>query len=157
MEKKTNTKGNKATENNATEKNVTEKKLIPMVTGRVSFYGKLDNYKHNGKEFVLAIENPVFSGVTEEIVNDMYDTENKPNAEIAKMYVKILSGEIPETAYFRSKYDVENVWYNGNYMDVGDISNFSLNDAYIKMTLKKSYIGKICLLENGTPYNPFDD
>ena len=148
--KKKNT--NKATENKATEKKVT-----PMVTGRVSFYGKVDNYKHTGKEFVLAIENPVFKGITEEAVNKMYDLENKPNAEKAKMYDEILAGNIPTTVYFRSKYDVESVWYNGKFTDVSDIPNFSLNEAYIQMTVNKSYIGKINLLENGTPYNPFED
>ena len=143
--------------NKATENKATEKKVKPMVTGRVSFYGKVDNYKHTGKEFVLAIENPVFKGITEETVNKMYDLENKPNAEKAKMYDEILAGNIPTTVYFRSKYDVESVWYNGKFTDVSDIPNFSLNDAYIQMTVNKSYIGKINLLENGTPYNPFED
>lgn len=147
MEKK-----NKATENKATEKKVT-----PMVTGRVSFYGKVDNYKHTGKEFVLTIENPVFKGITEESVKKMYDLANKPNAEKAKMYDEILAGNIPTTVYFRSKYDIDSVWYNGKFTDVGDIPNFSLNEAYIQMTVNKSYIGNIKLLENGTPYNPFED
>ena len=140
-----------------TENKANEKKVVPMVTGRVAFYGKVDNYKHTGKEFVLAIENPVFKGITEETVNKMYDIENKPNAEKAKMYTDILSGKIPSTVYFRSQYDVESVWYNGKFTDVVDITNFSLNNAYIQMTVNKSYIGKINLLENGTPYNPFED
>lgn len=135
----------------------TEKKVNPMVTGRVSFYGKVDNYKHTGKEFVLAIENPVFNGITEETVNKMYDIANKPNAEKAKMYDEILSGNIPTTVYFRSQYNINSVWYNGVLTDVSKIPNFSMNDAYIQMLVNKSYIGQINLLENGTPYNPFED
>lgn len=143
--------------NNAIEKNVTEKKVKPMVTGRVSFYGKVDNYKQTGKEFVLAIENPVFTGITEESVSDMYDLANKPNAEKAKMYDEILAGNIPKTVYFRSKYSIDSVWYNGVYTDVSQIPNFAMNEAYIQMLVNKSYIGQINLIENGTPYNPFED
>ena len=143
--------------NNSTENKETKKKVRPMVTGRVSFYGKVDNYKHTGKEFVLAIDNPVFTGITPETVSDMYDLANKPTAETAKMYDEILAGNIPTTVYFRSKYDIDSVWYKGVYTDVSNIPNFSMNDAYIQMLVNKSYIGQINLLENGTSYNPFED
>ena len=144
------------TTNKATENKEPKKKVIPMVTGRVSFYGKVDNYKHTGKEFVLAIENPVFKGITEESVNKMYDLDN-PNVEKAKMYDEILAGNIPTTVFFRSKFDIDSVWYNGVLTDVDMIPNFSMNNAYIQMKVNKSFIGQINLLENGTPYNPFED
>ena len=144
------------TTNKATENKEPKKKVIPMVTGRVSFYGKVDDYKHTGKEFVLAIENPVFKGITEESVNKMYDLDN-PNVEKAKMYDEILAGNIPTTVFFRSKFDIDSVWYNGVLTDVDMIPNFSMNNAYIQMKVNKSFIGQINLLENGTPYNPFED
>lgn len=133
------------------------KKAKPMVTGRVTFYGKVNNYNHTGKEFALCLENPVFSGIDEESVSKMYDTENNKKTEYAEFYKKLLSGESLDKVYFRSQYDVESVFTEGKFVDVADIPNFSLNQAYIRMTVNKSYIGKIQLLENGVPYNPFED
>lgn len=136
---------------------VETKKSKPMVTGRVTFYGKVNNYNHTGKEFALCIENPVFTGIDEESVSRMYDTENNKKAEYAEFYNKLLAGESLDKVYFRSQYDVESVFTDGKFVDVADIPNFALNQAYIRMTVNKSYIGKIQLLENGVPYNPFED
>lgn len=136
---------------------VEKKKPKLMVTGRVTFYGKVNNYKHTGKEFVLCIEDPVFTGIDEESVSKMYDTEHNKKVEYADFYNKLLAGEKLDKVYFRSQYDVESVFTDGKFVDVADIPDFALNQSYIRMTVNKSYIGKIQLLENGVPYNPFED
>lgn len=154
----------------------TDKK--PMVRGKVAFYGKTKDYNGEKDVITLSIENPEFINVTEDTILKMYeldsveelekdyelllkskaDTKKNKTAKnsVSGMYHMLLKGESVDMAFFHTDLQYEpNEAYdkNGN---LKDISEFEMNKATILMTLNKSYIGKIKVIENGVPYNPFE-
>ena len=129
-----------------------------IVKGKVSYYGKVKAIKGNKKVYRLTIENPEFKNMTAENLTKMYDGDKWNENSFLSSAVK---GEKLECIMLHSEYPVENIFYNGEYMSVDDFEErihekFSLNQAVIEMKLYKGYIGKINLLENGKPYNPFE-
>lgn len=161
----------KKTTNNTTTNNK------PMVRGKVCFYGKTKDYNKDKDILTLSIENPEFINVTEDSVMKMYEIDSKEELEkdyelllksksdtkknktaknsISGMYHMILKGESVERAFFHTlpEYEPDEVYTDNGIVDIADIE---MNNATILMTLNKSYIGKIKVLENGTPYNPFE-
>ena len=146
-----------------------------FVKGIVSFYGKTKDYKGEKDIISLSIENPEFLNVTKETVSKMYGLEveeiesdyelyakskGKKDAKakntISGMYHEILKGNKIEKAFFHTdlQYEPETVFNNEN--NKIDISEVEMNKATILMVLNKSYISAIKILENGTPYNPFE-
>ena len=129
-----------------------------LVKGKVSYYGKVKAIKGNKKVYRLTIEKPEFRNMTAENLTKMYEGEKWKENSFLSSAVK---GEPLECIMFHSEYQVENLFYNGEYMCIEDLEErihekFSLNQAVIEMKLYKGYIGKINLLENGKPYNPFE-
>ena len=151
-----------------TTNNTTNKK--PMVKGKVAFYGKTKGYNGEKDVITLSIENPEFINVTEEAVLKMYELDNAEELEkdyelllkskadtkknktaknsVSGMYHMILKGESVEMAFFHTdlQYEPDEVYTENG---VKDISEVEMNQATIMMTLNKSYIGKIKILENG--------
>lgn len=147
----------------------------PMVKGIVSFYGKTKDFSGEKDIMTLSVENPEFINVTPESVAKMYGVEVEEIAKdydlyksskgkknqrakntISGVYHDILNGEKLEKVYFHTAIQYEpNRVYDANNNCV-DISEVELNKAVIMMCLNKSYIGAIKVLENGTPYNPFE-
>lgn len=129
-----------------------------IVKGEVSYYGKVKAIKGNKKVYRLTIEKPKFKNMTEENLTKMYDGEKWKENSFLSSAVK---GEQLDCIMFHSEYPVENVFHNGEHMSIDDFEErthkkFSLNHATIEMKLYKGYIGKVNLLENGKPYNPFE-
>lgn len=158
--------------NTKTTNNVTSR---PMVKGVVSFYGKTKDFNGEKDIMTLSVENPEFIGVTPESVAKMYGVEvdeiekdyelyvaskGKKNQRakntISGVYHDVLKGEKVEKVYFHTaiEYEPETVYTADNSRV--DIEEVELNKAVIMMCLNKSYIGAIKVLENGTPYNPFE-
>ena len=129
-----------------------------IVKGNVSYYGKVKAIKGNKKVYRLTIENPEFRNMSAENLTKMYEGEKwKENRFLSSA----VNGEPLECIMFHSEYPVENVFYDGEYMSIDDFEEithekFSLNHAIVEMKIYKGYIGKINLLENGKPYNPFE-
>lgn len=155
-----------------TTNNVTSR---PMVKGTVSFYGKTKDFNGEKDIMTLSVENPEFIGITPESVAKMYGVEVEEVAKdydlyvaskgkknqrakntISGVYHDILHGEKLDKVYFHTsiQYEPDTVYTADN--NRVDISEVELNKAVIKMCLNKSYIGAIKVLENGTPYNPFE-
>lgn len=129
-----------------------------FVKGVVSYYGKVTAIKGNKKVYRLTIEKPEFRNMTDENLTKMYEGEKWKENSFLSSAVK---GESLDCIMFHSEYPVENIFYNGEYMSIDDFEertheNFSLNQAIVEMKIYKGYIGKINLLENGKPYNPFE-
>lgn len=129
-----------------------------IVKGEISYYGKVKAIKGDKKVYRLTIEQPEFKNMTYENLTKMYEGEKwKENSFLYSAY----KGESLDCIMFHSEYPVENIFYNGEYMSIEEFEDrthekFSLNHAVIEMKLYKGYIGKINLLENGKPYNPFE-
>lgn len=157
---------------NTKTNNVTQR---PMVKGTVSFYGKTKDFSGEKDVMTLSIENPEFINVTPETVAKMYDVEVEEIAKdyelykaskgkknqrakntISGVYHDILQGETLDKVYFHTfiQYKPDTVYTADN--NRVDIDEVELNKAIIMMCLNKSYIGAIKVLENGTPYNPFE-
>lgn len=129
-----------------------------IVKGNVSFYGRVTAIKGNKKVYRLTIEKPEFRNMTDENLTKMYEGEKWKENSFLSSAVK---GENLDCIMFHSEYPVENIFYNSEYMSIEEFEErthekFSLNHADIEMKLYKGYIGKINLIENGKPYNPFE-
>lgn len=133
-------------------------KTTIKVKGTVGFYGKVSKLKGEGKVFRLVIENPEFTNVTEENLEEMYgDGDWKENT----FYRDLIEKGSIDVFMAHSNFEVENIWYNHEYMSVDDFEEkthevFALNNAEIEMICRKGYIGQIKIIKNGKPYNPFE-
>lgn len=118
------------------------------VTGVVEFYGYVDNYNKNGKEYVLTIKDPVFKDVSKELIEKWY-TDDKGRVDIPDQYEKILKGEKLEKVYFRSKTPIDRfqVVKNGDVEEVKIDYSPDLTGKKISMVMYRQYIGSIAIKE----------
>lgn len=129
-----------------------------IVRGTVGFYGKVNAIKGKEKVYRLTIEHPEFRNLTEKALTEMYGGEKwKENTFLSEA----VAGKNIECFMVHSKYPIESVFYDGVKMSIEQFEEknneeFSLNEAVIEMVVYKGYIGKINLIENGKPYNPFE-
>ena len=120
-----------------------EKAKTMTVSGTVDFYGYVDNFNGDGKEYKLAIKEPVFKNLDWDVIkNDWYKGKKLPS-----MYEKLEKGEAVDMAYFKSsQYPITRVSvYNkedGTITGV-DVTNPQLKDMTVLMKLNKLYIGAI--------------
>ena len=114
-----------------------------LVTGQVDFYGYVDNYNGDGKEYKLAIKNPEFKNLDWDLIkNEWYKGKKLPS-----MYEKLEKGEAIDMAYFKSsQYPITRISvYNKDEKTITsvDVTNPQLKDMTILMKLNKLYIGAI--------------
>lgn len=114
-----------------------------LVTGQVDFYGYVDNYNGDGKEYKLAIKNPEFKNLDWDLIkNEWYKGKKLPS-----MYEKLEKGEAIDMAYFKSsQYPISRISvYNKDEKTITsvDVTNPQLKDMTILMKLNKLYIGAI--------------
>lgn len=121
----------------------------PMkVKGVVEYYVYADNYNKDGKEYVLAIKDPEFVDVAEELIKKWY-TDDKGRVDIPDLYQKILKGDKIEIAYFRSKKPIDRfqIINNGEVEEVKIDYSPDLTGKKISMVLYRQYIGAIAIKE----------
>ena len=119
------------------------------VKGVVEFYGYVDNYNKNGKEYVLTIKDPEFMDVSKELIEKWY-TDDKGRTDIPDQYEKILKGEKMEKVYFRSKSPIDRFQIKNKNGEVEEIKiDYSpdLTGKKIVMVMYRQYIGSIAIKE----------
>lgn len=112
-----------------------DKKSIGTVTGVVQFYGKVDNYQGDGKEYCLCIENPVFS-VDESVIKEIYPKK------VPNIFKSVMAGENIERAYFNSAYPITKVSVADQKKTI-EVKNPELKGMKVNMILNKTYIGPV--------------
>lgn len=119
------------------------------VTGVVEFYGYVDNYNKDGKEYVLTIKDPVFKDVSKELIEKWYTDEKSGRVDIPDQYKKILNGEKLDKAYFRSKKPIDRfqVLKDGEVEEIKIDYSPDLTDLKISMVMFRQYIGSIAIKE----------
>lgn len=140
-------------------------KKLGFVTGVVGFYGKVDNYNGDGKEYCLRIENPVFSDLDWEAIEESCKiTKGKDKGKLLSFYSDLKEGkeEFTNGVYFHSDYPVAKIYVvEGNELKQHEVKNPELEGHKVKMMLNKNYIGAIVCDEvpgeyQGKPFNMDD-
>lgn len=123
-----------------------EVKKDMMVSGVVDFYGYVDNYNNDGKEYKLAIKSPEFRNLDWDLIEEWY-TDDKGKVKLPKLYKNLKDGKTPEMAYFKSsQYPISKVSvYNKEERTVStvEVNNPQLKGMTVLMKLNKLYIGAI--------------
>ena len=122
-----------------------EKKKDMLVSGKVDFYGYVDNYNGDGKEYKLVIKKPEFKNLDWDQIEAWYTENGK--VKLPGMYKDLKAGKTIEVAYFKSaQYPITRVSvYNKEDKTVTgvDVTNPQLKDMTVLMKLNKLYIGSI--------------
>lgn len=136
----------------ASKKIAEERKPKILVKGLVDFYGHVDNYNKDGKEYVLTLKDYEFSNLDAEEVKSWY-TNERGKTELPAQWESILNGEKPERLFFRSNYPVKKFQtldeVDGEKVVVTkDIDyNPDLKGCVVRMTCYRQYIGSIAIKE----------
>lgn len=136
----------------ANKKIAEERKPKILVKGLVDFYGHVDNYNKDGKEYVLTLKDYEFSNLDAEEVKSWY-TNERGKTELPAQWEAILNGEKPERLFFRSNYPVKKFQtleeVDGKKTVVTrDIDyNPDLKGCVVRMTCYRQYIGSIAIKE----------
>lgn len=136
----------------ANKKVAEERKPSIMVKGIVDFYGYVDNYKKDGKEYVLTLKDYEILNLDEEEVKSWY-TNEKGKTELPAQWEAILNGDNPEKLFFRSNYPIKKFQtleeVDGKKIVVTkDIDyNPDLKGCSVKMTCYRQFIGSIAIKE----------
>lgn len=136
----------------ANKKIAEERKPKIMVKGVVDFYGHVDNYNKDGKEYVLTLKDYEFTNLDPEEVKSWY-TNERGKTDLPAQWESILNGDTPEKLFFRSNYPVKKFQtleeVNGvKQVVTKDIDyNPDLKGCEIKMTCFRQYIGSIAIKE----------
>lgn len=126
------------------------------IKGTIGFYGKVDNYKGDAKEYSLRIDNPEFINIDEAALEEAFPLpKSKKDRERPTKIQSILDHEAVEKMYFNSSYPINKVWVKKD----GEITehkfeNPQLKDMEVLMTLTGVHIGSILLKEVPEEYNP---
>ena len=129
-----------------------ERKPKILVKGIVDFYGHVDNYNKDGKEYVLTLREYTFSNLDAEEVKSWY-TNERGKTELPTQWDNILNGEMPEKLFFRSQYPIKKFQLleevNGEKTVVTKDINYNpdLKGCEIKMTCYRQYIGAVAIKE----------
>lgn len=136
----------------ANKKIAEERKTSILVKGVVDFYGHVDNYNKDGKEYVLTLRDYEFSNLDEEEIKSWY-TNERGKTELPTQWENILNGDNPEKLFFRSNYPIKKFSVleevdGKKTIVVKDINyNPDLKGLTIKMTCYRQYIGSIAIKE----------
>ena len=117
-----------------------------LVSGVVDFYGYVDNYNGDGKEYKLAIKDPVFKNLDWDEINEWFKND-KGKVKLPNLYKNLKDGKVPETAYFKSaQYPITRVSvYDKETKTVKsvEVNNPQLKGMTVLMKLNKLFIGAI--------------
>ena len=117
-----------------------------LVSGVVDFYGYVDNYNGDGKEYKLAIKDPVFKNLDWDEIGEWFK-DDKGKVKLPNLYKNLKEGKVPEIAYFKSAqypitrvsvYDKEN-----KTVKSVEVNNPQLKGMTVLMKLNKLFIGAI--------------
>lgn len=126
-----------------------EKKPEIKIRGTVDFYGYVDNFNKDGKEYVLAIRDYDILNYDPDVVAGWYkDKDGKPQ-KLPAIYEKLNKGEKPESIYFRSEYPVDNIQIvkDGTVEPVKIDYSPDLKGMRVIMTMYRQFIGYIAMKE----------
>ena len=117
-----------------------------LVSGVVDFYGYVDNYNGDGKEYKLAIKDPDFKNLDWDEINEWFK-DDKGKVKLPNLYKNIKEGKVPEIAYFKSaQYPITRVSvYDKETKTVKsvEVTNPQLKGMSVLMKLNKLFIGAI--------------
>ena len=117
-----------------------------LVSGVVDFYGYVDNYNGDGKEYKLAIKDPVFKNLDWDEINE-WIKDDKGKVKLPNLYKNVKEGKVPEVAYFKSaQYPITRVSvYDKETKTVKsvEVNNPQLKGMTILMKLNKLFIGAV--------------
>lgn len=117
-----------------------------LVSGVVDFYGYVDNYNRDGKEYKLAIKDPDFKNLDWDEINEWFK-DDKGKVKLPNLYKNIKEGKVPEIAYFKSdRYPITRVSvYDKETKTVKsvEVTNPQLKGMTVLMKLNKLFIGAI--------------
>lgn len=117
-----------------------------LVSGVVDFYGYVDNYNGDGKEYKLAIKDPDFKNLDWDEINEWFK-DDKGKVKLPNLYKNIKEGKVPEIAYFKSaQYPITRVSvYDKETKTVKsvEVTNPQLKGMTVLMKLNKLFIGAI--------------
>lgn len=126
-----------------------EKKPEIKIKGTVDFYGYVDNFNKDGKEYVLAIRDYDLLNYDPEVVAGWYkDKDGKPQ-KLPALYEQFNKGKRPETVYFRSEYPISNIQLvkDGNVEPVEIDYSPDMKGKRVIMTMYRQFIGYIAMKE----------
>lgn len=129
-----------------------ERKPKMSVVGIVDFYGHVDNYNKDGKEYVFTLKDYEIKNLDPEEVKSWY-TNERGKVDLPGQWEDILEGKEPERLFFRSNYPIKKFQVleevDGEKKVVTkDIDyNPDLKGLKVKMTLYRQYIGQIAIAE----------
>lgn len=125
-----------------------EKKPEIKIVGTVDFYGYVDNFNKDGKEYALAIKDYEIINYDPEIVKAWYDNDSD-KGKLPGMYEKLNKGEKPDVLYFRSEYPVNTIQIvkDGKVEPVTIDYSPDLKGHRVKMTMYRQFIGYIAMKE----------
>lgn len=128
-------------------------KKLGYIKGTIGFYGKVDNYAGDGKEYCLRINNPEPVSIDAEAVEEAYPKKGKYKRPA--IVQRVLDQEKMEAAYFNSKYPITKVWVkkDGKIEEVA-VTNPELKDMEVLMTFTGPYIGSLLLNEVPSEFTP---
>lgn len=117
-----------------------------LVSGVVDFYGYVDNYNGDGKEYKLAIKDPVFKNLDWDEIDEWFK-DDKGKVKLPNLYKNLKDGKVPEIAYFKSaQYPITRVSvYDKKTKTVKsvEVNNPQLKGMTVLMKLNKLFIGAI--------------
>lgn len=117
-----------------------------LVSGVVDFYGYVDNYNGDGKEYKLAIKDPVFKNLDWDEINEWFK-DDKGKVKLPNLYKNLKDGKVPEIAYFKSaQYPITRVSvYDKETKTVKsvEVNNPQLKGMTVLMKLNKLFIGAV--------------
>ena len=117
-----------------------------LVSGVVDFYGYVDNYNGDGKEYKLAIKDPVFKNLDWDEIDEWFK-DDKGKVKLPNLYKNLKEGKVPEIAYFKSaQYPITRVSvYDKETKTVKsvEVNNPQLKGMTVLMKLNKLFIGAI--------------
>ena len=132
---------------------VKEKKPEIKIRGTVDFYGYVDNFNKDGKEYVIAFRDYEILNYDVDVVKSWYDNDSD-KGKLPGMYEALNKGEKPETLYFRSAFPVSEIQLvkNGEVEPVTIDYNPDLKGHRVIMTMYRQFIGHIAMKELPAEY-----
>ena len=128
--------------------NEKEKKPAIKIRGTVDFYGYVDNFNKDGKEYVIAFRDYDILNYDPETVKAWYDTD-ADKGKLPGIYEALNKGEKPDVVYFRSEFPVDTIQIvkNGEVEPTKIDYNPDLKGHRVIMTLYRQFIGDIAMKE----------
>lgn len=142
----------------ANAKTAQERNTKIIVKGLVDFYGYVDNYNKDGKEYVLTLKNYEFVNLDVEEVKSWY-TNERGKTDLPGQWEAIINGTKPEKLFFRSNYPIKKFQtleeVNGAKTVVTKDIDYTpdLKGCEIKMVCYRQYIGAIAIKELPPEYS----